>query len=105
MFSWLSPKSRLLRVLGLTVETVSSEWGRKLGVSNLAGVVITAVEPNSPADGSGLAAGDIIREMNRQRIRTAEDYKKVIKTFKSGEDLLVLIEREGSAIYVAMKIP
>jgi serine protease Do len=92
-------------VLGISVESLSQEWGRKLGVSDLAGVVITAVEPNSPADGSGLAAGDIIREMNRQRVHTAEDYKKLIKSLKSGTDLLVLIEREGSAIYVAMKIP
>jgi serine protease Do len=92
-------------VLGINVESLTPEWSRKLGVSDLAGVVITAVEPSSPADGSGLAAGDIIREMNRQRIRTAEDYKKFIKVLKSGADLLVLIEREGSAIYVAMKIP
>jgi serine protease Do len=92
-------------VLGITVESLTPEWGRKLGVSDLGGVVITVVEPNSPADGSGLAAGDIIREMNRLRIRTAEDYKKIVKSLKSGADLLVLIEREGSAIYVAMKIP
>jgi serine protease Do len=92
-------------VLGLTVEPLNPDWGKKLGVSNLSGVVIASVDPGSAADGAGLAPGDIIRELNRQRIKTVDEYKKFMKSLKPGADLLVLIEREGSAIYVAMKIP
>jgi serine protease Do len=92
-------------VLGITVEPLTREWGKKLGVSNLAGVVIASVDANSAADGSGLTPGDIIRELNRQKITKVEDYKQRLKSLKPGGDLLVLIEREGSAIYVAMKVP
>ncbi|MBF8254228.1 MAG: protease Do, partial [Deltaproteobacteria bacterium] len=43
------------------------EWEQK-------GVVITAVDPGSPADLAGLRHGDVIEEVNRQPIRSLDEF-------------------------------
>jgi len=59
----------------------------------------------SPADGAGIAAGDIIREVNRQAVSSQKQLVQMLKALRAGDDLLLLIERHDYAIYVAMKIP
>ncbi len=64
---------------GLKVATASSESLGPMGAQGeISGVVITEVEPNSPADAAGLRAGDVINELNRVRISSADDYNKAI---------------------------
>jgi len=87
------------------VENLTPETARQLGTNDLAGVVVTVVETGSPAHGAGLQPGDVIRELNRQRVRNQADYKRSLQALQPGADLLVLLERNGYAIYVAMKIP
>jgi serine protease Do len=98
------PKSRE-NILGITVESVTPARARELGTRDTTGVVIVEVERQSLAENAGLAPGDIIRSLNQQSIRGTEDYHKLINKLKSGSRLLALIEREGYAIYLSIRIP
>ena len=78
---------------------------RRLGTSVLSGVVVKAVQTGSSAEAAGISPGDIIREVNRRGVRDQKELQRLLKALKPGDDLLILIERQDYAIYVAMKIP
>ena len=62
---------------GLTVENASSQsegFGRSKGKS---GVVVTRIDPDSPAERAGLQTGDIIREINRKPVKNVEDFERL----------------------------
>ncbi len=92
-------------LLGLEVENLTRETARRLGTSVLSGVVVKAVQSGSPAEAAGISPGDIIREVNRRRVRNQEEFQRLVKALKPGDDLLILIKRQDYTIFVAMKIP
>ena len=59
------PESRATEKLGLALQELTPELAKQLGVQGDKGVVVTEVKPDSPAAQAGLAAGDVIREVNR----------------------------------------
>ena len=78
--------------------------GRELGLSAKAqGVVVVDVQPDSQADRAGVAQGDVIREINRQPVKSVKDYEKIAANVKKDQDVLLLINRRGSSLYVTVK--
>ncbi len=59
---------------------------------NVQGVMITAIDQESPA-ATSLRAGDVIEEISHQPIRSVVDYNKVVGTLKPGEKQLLIISR------------
>jgi len=86
---------------GVSVEDVTAQTARQLGLpSNAAGVVVTSVDPASQAAVNGLQRGDVIVEVNHKPVRNTADYRQALK--HSGEETLLLIDRQGSALYLAV---
>ncbi len=69
--------------LGITVEAVPGALASK-GVH---GVLVTQVKPGSFADESGLAAGLVITEINRQPVTSLEQFQSLVSALKSGQDV------------------
>ena len=87
---------------GLRVSNVTPDIAKQLGLAKTEGVVITGVEPNSVALGAGLKAGDIILEVNRQKILNENDYRSAMDKAKPDQGVLFLIDREGSTFFVML---
>jgi len=89
---------------GLTVQELTPQLSERLGLSpKETGVVISRVEPGSAAEEAGLLEGDVIKEVNRQKIEKLNDYNKALKEVKAGESLLLLIQRGSGTLYVVLK--
>ncbi len=64
---------------GMQVAPVNQATAEQFGVApTISGVVIIDVKDNSPADEAGVRPGDVINEINRVRIDSINDYRKVI---------------------------
>lgn len=87
---------------GLRVSNVTPDIAKQLGLTKTEGVVIVGVEPNSVAQRAGLKAGDIISEINRQKVVNENDYRSVMERTKPDQDVLFLIDREGSTFFVTL---
>jgi len=87
---------------GLRVSNVTPDIAKQMGLTKTEGVVITGVEPNSVAQGAGLKAGDIILEVNRQKIFNQNEYRNAMEKTKPDEGVLFLIDRAGSAFFVTL---
>jgi serine protease Do len=90
---------------GLTVQSLTPEIAENLGVEGVAGVVVTAVESESPAEDAGLRRGDIILEVNRSPVESVEAYLDALKKAEAGKNLLFLVRRGDNTIFLALKPP
>jgi serine protease Do len=68
----------------------------------LAGAVITAVKPSSPADQAGLRAGDVLLELNKKELADPADFLKRYRAL-SRQDQLLLIYRAGSTFFLVLR--
>jgi serine protease Do len=82
--------------LGLSMQTLTPEVARLLGVDGgTKGAVVTEVVPASRAAKAGLRAEDVIVEVNRKPVATAEDAINALKENPKGGNLL-RIRRGGN---------
>ncbi|MCK4467150.1 MAG: PDZ domain-containing protein, partial [Desulfobacterales bacterium] len=87
--------------LGIRVSKITPEIARRFNItSEVKGVIVVAVKPNSKASEAGLTAGDIIKEINRIGINTADEYHSRIKKIKKGESIEMLIKRINAGFIV-----
>jgi serine protease Do len=90
--------------LGLEVRPVTPEIARQLNLRAAEGVVVVRVDDESPAAAAGIQRGDVVREINRQRIRTIGDFEKATKDAKEGDRMTVLLQRGPMSLYVAFTV-
>ena len=89
--------------LGISVEPLTPEIAQQLQLKpGTAGVVIDSVDPTGPAIEAGIQRGDVIQEVNRQPVRSADDLRAAIE--KSGtKPVLLLLNRRGETIFLAVR--
>lgn len=86
--------------LGLSVEPLTPEMADAAGVQG--GVLVTRIGEGPAAD-AGIRSRDIITEINRQQVRSLDDFNKVTGDLPSDRAVSVRVVREGRAIYLVMK--
>jgi serine protease Do len=90
--------------IGMVVEEISPETADRYGVTDNKGLIVVQVEDNSPAYEAGIRPGDIIVEMDREPVSGLKEYREKMGQYKKGDTVLVLIKREGTTLYLALKI-
>ena len=89
--------------LGMSVQEITPEIARQLRLSEAGGVVVSQVEPGSPADEAGVQQGDVIREVNGQMIGKLNDYRTAVSKVKKGEIVRLLVKRGERNIYLTIR--
>jgi serine protease Do len=93
-----APSEGALR--GVTVQNLTPDLRDRLGLPpNVRGVVITDVDPDSPA-AQTLQQGDVIEEINRQPVNSVTDFSRLAAEAK-GQTLL-RINRQGNGYFVVI---
>lgn len=76
---------------GLQVAGLSSEAGGRFKTGEDKGVVVIDIQPDSPAEQSGLMPGDVILQINKEPVNNTDDYQRITKDLKG--DCLVMAVR------------
>jgi serine protease Do len=95
---------RARSMLGLEVRPVTPDAARQLNLPSTDGVVVARVEDGSAASDAGVQRGDVIREINRQKVRTLSDFERLTRDVKEGDRLTVLLQRGPMSLYVAFTV-
>jgi len=89
--------------LGLTLQSVTPQIARQLGLSSDGeGVVVTDVEPSGIGADAGITRGDVLLEVNRAAVNSPEAVQAAIEKAGS-KPLLLLIARKGQTIYITVR--
>lgn len=87
---------------GVMVQGLTPELKKNLDIpKRITGVVVTDIDEGSPAGGL-LMQNDVIIEVNRKKINSTKDYEAVVSKIKSGQDVLLLVFRNGSTTYLSL---
>ena len=87
---------------GVSVDDLSPQVRSQLNLpARLKGAVITNVEPDSPAAKAGLRPGDVILEINKQTVSSAQDAVE-LSTKAEGKKTLLRLFSRGSTIFVVV---
>jgi serine protease Do len=98
------PESGRARVLeGVVVTNLNPQLRQQLGLPmGITGVVVTAVEPGSPAAEAGLRRGDVIQEVNRRAVSNVSEFDRAVR--QGGTDAVVLlVNRGGNTMFVVVE--
>jgi serine protease Do len=93
-----APTSGTLR--GISVQALTSDVRQQLNVpGEIHGVVVSQVDPNSPAGQYGLQQGMVIQSINRHPVQTVADFNRYAAQAK-GDTLLRIFTGSNSAFVV-----
>jgi serine protease Do len=97
-------KGELANVLnGISVQNLTPEIAQQLNLpKDTTGVVIADLQPDSAAAAAGLRRGDVIQEIDRKSVRNTRDYTRIATKIGKSDSVLLLINRGGDTIYVAL---
>jgi serine protease Do len=96
--------------LGVIVRELTPEMADRLNVPSGQGVVVQEVKPGSFADDVGLARGDVVLEINKQKVNSQDEFDRVQAGLKSGQDVVFLVRQRGAGrndgtIFLAGTLP
>lgn len=67
-------------------------------------LVVEGVAPNSPAYNMGLAPGDVMDSINRERIRSLDDFRKAVVRLRSRENIFIRVRRGNFILFATIPI-
>jgi len=88
---------------GVDVDNLTPDVVQQLNLpSGTQGVVVTDVDPSSPAATTGLSRGDVIQEVNHKPVHNVDEYNQAIS--KSGKNqILLLVNHGGRTTFIVVQ--
>ncbi len=81
---------------GVTVRNLTPEMADRLDIAAGRGVIVQDVKPGSFAEDVGLGRGDVILEVNKQKVNNEDEFARIEASLKSGQDVVFLVHQRGS---------
>ena len=104
-----APETSSDKDIGFKVRELNSRLASRLGLQTEEGLIITEITRYSEANRKGIQRGDIIIEVNQNKMKTLADLENILKKAKSGDAVMLLMRREGNGrstdFIVTLSIP
>ncbi len=81
---------------GMTVQEITPEIARYLGVTSRNGVVVVGVKDGSPADEKGIQPQDIILQINKVRISSVKEFMREMKKSQKSSTLFFVMRGKAT---------
>jgi serine protease Do len=88
---------------GMTLSNITPDVARRLRLdADLQGAVVVDVDPQGAAARAGIAPGDVITRVNRQRVSSATEASRELGKVESGRTALMLVMRNGQETFLTV---
>jgi serine protease Do len=88
---------------GAQLQEITPDLKQEMGLKTDSGLVVVAVEPNSPAATADIQPGDVITEIGKTPVPTLQAFQTVLSAQKNKANLLLLLDRRGIKTYSIVK--
>jgi Do/DeqQ family serine protease len=82
-------------MIGVTIQPVTSDLARSLGLTDVRGALVSAVEAGGPADKAGVRRGDVITSVNGIAVKDTNDLRNDVAQLKPGSEVKLTLVRDG----------
>ena len=89
--------------LGVAVAEIDWKRAKRYKIAARHGVVVTKVHPDRPSGKVGIRPGDIIRQMNDNKIRNLGEFNTAILEAGKLSSVLLLVQRGRNSYYVTLE--
>jgi len=109
--STTTPNEPTRNRLGLSVSDITPDIRQQYSLGdNMTGVVVTSVKDVSPAGEAQMSEGDVISEVQGQKVTSADQFRRVVESLKPGQWIRVYVStptRTGRPVsgYRTMQVP
>ncbi|MGD0280731.1 MAG: DegQ family serine endoprotease [Dissulfurispiraceae bacterium] len=88
---------------GMAAADVTRAAIKQLGIEkDEKGVILVKIEPDSPAEEAGLKKGDIVQELDRQKIANLNEFNRAAARIKPSDTVLLFVNRNGKKFFVSL---
>jgi len=102
----VNPENSLIPRLGVLAIDLTSDLRSKLGslLRIPSGVVVLGRAADLILPDTGLQAGDIIHQLNTTPIDSVEQLRTAVESLKTGDAVVLQVERDGGLLYVSFEM-
>jgi len=90
--------------LGVVIQQMDEDLAKSFGLKRPEGVLVSEVTKDSPAEKGGLKQGDIILQLNGQKVKDVGELRNKIALTPPGTKVELLIMRDGKKKVLTVKI-
>jgi serine protease Do len=90
--------------LGIWLWQVDAARAQELKLPEAAGIEVTRVSADSPAERAGLKAGDVITQFNGQKVSSIEQFSQMVRETPAGRQVNLQVYRGGAAQTMTARI-
>ncbi len=86
--------------LGISISDLTPDVRQQLNLpSEVQGVAVAQVQPGSPAEDAGLTSGDVIQQVDRKPVTSADQFRNDVKQAPANNDMLLLVWSNGGSSF------
>jgi C-terminal processing protease CtpA/Prc len=78
------------RYLGLSLQKLDSDMAAYFQVDPNAGILVTRVDKNSPAETAGVRSGDVITHINGKKVTSADEVREAVQAGEGDVEITLL---------------
>lgn len=90
--------------IGVRLTELTKQLGEYFGVEKARGVLITEVDKDSPAEKAGLKAGDVIVDIDGDKVYEYEDVRDIIGDKDEGDMVAVTVMRDRKEVKLDVEV-
>jgi serine protease Do len=90
--------------MGITPQEITGDMMESLNLKEVAGVLVSKVEKDSPADKAGIRKGDVIMDFNGEKVPNVSKFRIVVATAKIGVNTPVRLLRDEKEVVLNVKL-
>lgn len=90
--------------LGVNVQPVTPDMARAMGLSSARGAVVTRIDPEGPAAGTGLQAGDVILAIGGRAVADDRRLTRIVAETEPGARVRLEVFRRGESLTLNVEI-
>ncbi len=94
----------ITRLLGISIKNLSVLNRQRHRISAKTGVMISEIDPGSYLAEIGVLVGDVIRQLDDQKISNEDDFTKALIKSRHKKTFVVLVVRGGQGYYITVKL-
>ncbi len=104
MTAGLAMSQGLGSYLGIGIQEIDSTRAKELKLPDDAGLEVTRIAPDSPAEKAGIKTGDVVTQYNGQRVDGMDQFSRMVHDTPAGRDVKIGIIRNGAPQTITAKI-